>query len=284
MSGITTIWNQSAKPQDMSEVWSPSEEDGFQFLLENSEPGRYPKHVIIENHIGYMIMPGIYCFGKYEFSDFQPAYLSNWAKIFRCARKSAMLGYYLSDGHMLNPPSGFALLYLAIDQENIEILKKMNRTLGNYLLIENEVFETAEEQTAEKDPDSLETLQKSPKEDLVQLFPEDAAEELMPGLGIRDIRVGLKRIFSCRLPVTKYEYAYKSVDKLILIPYDRNKTDRQEYDLSILEELTVRRTEALRCGILIDRDYFLIDCGVQKAKQVLTPEAYELFRKNKILE
>ena len=266
MSKITTIWNRLDTPQDMSEVWSPSEEDGLQFLQKNREPGHYPKHIIIESHIGYMVSPGIYCFGKYEHSDFRPANLSNWVNIFRCARKSAVLGYYLSDGHMFNPPCGFALLYLAIDEENIEILRKMKRTLVDYQLIEDDVTENEQLQTSE--------------EACGQPVIENTAEELMPGLGIRDIRVGLKCIFSLRLPVTKYEYAYKSIDKLVLIPYNVNETGRQEYDLRILEELTVRRTEALHCGILIDRDYFLIDCGVQKARQVLTPEAYELIREN----
>ena len=56
MSEITILWNQLERTQDLSEVWTPSEENGLKFLQENRETGRYPKHVIIENHIGYMIM------------------------------------------------------------------------------------------------------------------------------------------------------------------------------------------------------------------------------------
>lgn len=287
MSEITILWNQLERTQDLSEVWTPSEENGLKFLQENRETGRYPKHVIIENHIGYMIMPGIYCFGKYSNkgnSDFQPAEIlvEDGQDIFQCARKSAVLGYYF--GVHIFPPDGFALLYLAIDEENIEILKKMQRYLDGYELFENAVLETTETQRETEEPAFPEIVLNPPKEDSGQTLIESTAEELMPGLGIRDIRVGLKCIFSARLPVAKYKYVYKSVEKLILIPYSIDRADRQEYDLCILEELTVRKTEALRCGILIDRDYFLIDCREQKEKQMLTPEAYELLRKNKLLE
>lgn len=299
MSEITTLWNQWDKPQDLSEVWNPSEEDGLKFLEENSEPRHYPKHIIIQNRIGYMIMPGIYYFGEGTYE------LSNETKIdpIPCSRKIAMI----------TDCSSFLrnLLYLAVDETNIELLHEIRNRLGKqtYCVVVNEPPAADETQTETEDSfvSSVCDEMSNALADFFKDFDEDwnppepslkpseespvesTAEELMPGLGICDICVSLKCIFLPRIAMNKYQYAYKSGDRLVLIhsddPYQSIsyrerpvRNGRQEYDLRIVEELIVCRKEVLHCGLPIDRYYPIISCRKQKIKQLFAPETYEMLQ------
>ena len=288
MSEITTIWNPRENFQDTSEVWNPSEEDGLT-SLRNSEPGCYPRHVIIKGRIGYMIMPGIYYFGDsgHETHSVKLS-RSEWDDDW--TREMAVIGRYIWEGGTFQMIEGFELIYLAVDEENIEILKKIYRT---FLAEENvELIESSKvKEEGRKGWDWWKGNGKA-QDTSVSLIGlkrdlEQGAEELMPGIGIHHISVGLKYIFLPRIQVQEYEYAYRSGNKVILINSEYLDAEwtggRSEYDLRILEELTVRRTEQLRCGIFIDRDYHLIDCKALKERQVLTPEAYEIFRECNVM-
>ena len=278
MSETAILRTRFDTPQDMSEVWSPSEEDGLEFLRRNNRPGCYPKHIIIQNRIGYMIMPGIYYFGKCT------SECSVEAKIapIPCSRKIAMITDCRSS--LRN------LLYLAVDEANIDYLYELQNILGDrlYSVIVNEppVVDEAQKEAEElfvssacaemtkafadifENNSRLSDISSNPsKESTV----ESTAEELMPGLGICDICISLKCIHRPRISMIRYKYAYKSGDKLVLINDDefdfftshweesaRNK--RQEYDLHTVEELMVCRKEVLHCGLPIDRFYPIISC------------------------
>ena len=276
MPEITTLWNQIESFADMSEEWNPFEEDGLKFLQENKEPGRYPRHVVINGVIGYMIMPGIYYFGN------DPEVTVLYARGICCARKSAIIGYNTSYGLSFE----IGVKYLAIDEENIPILKKMQRSMGcNCFVVEYQAYvKPVIEPTCIEDIFHIyEDLPKKCRENAsAQRLVGSTAEELMPGIGISHIRVGLKYVFLPRIEVKEYEYAYKSGDMLVLIAFAndaQSDDDRvRQHDLRMLEELTIRRTEFLRCGLPIERDYYVIDCKEQKEKQVLAPEAYDLFQ------
>lgn len=108
---------------------------------------------------------------------------------------------------------------------------------------------------------------------LSAVLEETTAEELIPGIGIRNISVCLRYVFG-GWESRNYDYAYKTEDCLVLI--DGNH--RREYDLRLVTDLIVTRIEVLNCGLLIEREYFLIDCKEEKEKQILGSEVYELLR------
>lgn len=296
MSELSVIWNQMEEFPDVSEVWQYSEEDGFRSLNENSAPGNYPKHIMLKGYIGYMVMPGIYYFWKHSDRPILSAFeLFELFDHNLCTREVAIMGRWTEARWGMK--AGYVTACLAVDRENIAILKKMRRTA-------EEGYKVIEEGTRLKDItartdlslpnvyrdracfDEEGLLCEELKDNSWKAPVDSDAEELMAGIGIRDICVGLKYIFLPRIAIQRYEYAYRSGDRLILINgdyYENGGTEytmkgRKEYDLRMVEELFVRRKEMLRCGISLDRDYLLIDCREQKIRQILVLEAYELFR------
>lgn len=172
---------------------------------------------------------------------------------------------------------GDTVQYMAVDNENIEVLKGLKRWPSKYHWFRHKARPVnspgwsafyRESVNADEDEDVFVPVDKcSP----AAVLGEDTAEELIPGIGIHDIRVGLRYVFCEREPVHSYDYAYKAGDRLVLI----GSNIRREYEFRLLTELVVRRSEILRCGLPIERDYFVIDCREEKERQILGPEVWK---------
>lgn len=217
----------------------------------------YPKHIFMDGFIGYMFMPGIYYFSPNE-SGKRPHIDRN----IRMGRKIAVIGQACF-GYGV---SKMTVEYLAVDEENIEILKEIQRGMGG------SIHEFPMQKTNSEQKWIAYQELEEPK------VPENSVEELVPGIGIRHIQVGLKYIFLPKIDITEYSYAYKEDEKLVLI----NEINiRKEYDLCMLEELVVRRKEKLKCGLSMDRYYILIDCCSEKERELLGPECYKRYQKVK---
>ena len=143
-----------------------------------------------------------------------------------------------------------------------------------------------DETEAEKTGDARQAIEKSEKssgqgqsvgdEDAFHL-PEDAVE-LVEGIGFSGLEVCFSTPFRKGKKLQKYEWAYIRDGFLYLVMKDRD--DKRSIDslrLETLSELLVRVEKEIVPGVEIPHIYYVIDCEEKKLKEILTPEAYEMY-------
>ncbi len=245
----------------------------FQKPDENNRYQGYRKHIQIGNKIGYLIEPGIYYFENPENRMWQECLKMDLNQ--RSKEEIAVIGHSTS----FRLSSEIAVTYLAIGKENFARLKEIQHTKEDSFFHEFRVANEREEFKICDLDELVESLKnKEPEEEpkLPQLEPE--AMELLEGMGFENIRLGYHTVFSKQIPIRGYKRAYILNEKLILIEmmYEQGKKrpERNEIDLRLIGELTVRIDVALNCGINMERDIKVIDCKEEKERELL--EAGEL--------
>lgn len=205
----------------------------FSFALpdENNICLGYPKHIFINGSIGYMFMPGIYYFGNEECPKIRGD--------IRMDKRTAVMGYE----NLFSETDEIFVVYLAIDSDHIQTLQNIQKyNKEKFLFHEFPIWEVEKEQ------------------DRVVLKVEEGAKELLPGIGMQDIQVGMKCASCSRSSFKKYLYVYKTEEKIVLYEEKENfEIVREEHLLCEVEELWIRKKEELKCGLVMERNQYVIE-------------------------
>lgn len=253
----------------------------FVFPDENNRYKGYPKHIVMGGCIGYLFCPGFYYFKD-----------TPWVEVgskLNVSYDTAIAGY--DDLYS----ASIKVSYLAVGQENIKKLSEAGKWMGRGWdmlkcsadTAEQEilpVYITAELEEKAKHTDLQELVewQNAASDKIVEkpMCIENSVKELIPGFGIRNLKLAFKYIFFPKKEAETYLYAYMTDHKLVLIKQGYQEEEiRKEYYLCMLEELIVFREEMLNCGVEMEKAYPVINCREEKEKQVFTPEAYRWIQK-----
>jgi len=75
-----------------------------------------------------------------------------------------------------------------------------------------------------------------------------------------------------------YRAAYKLGTRLVLISEECGTMKREEYDMRLMDVLAVSRNTKLKCGVECPIIHEVIHyTEEEKMREILTPEAYELY-------
>ena len=246
--------------------WEEPEADSITGLCRFRKPDEknmyhgYPKHIQMQNKIGYLIEPGIYYFGDCRFTLCDENLKMDLNQI--CDREMAGI-CYATDIH---PSPEVEVTYLAVGKENFARLKEIQSTKEDSIM---HIFRVSE--------DMKKTKAEIPAEEQPQ-EPEPGAVELLEGIGIKNICLGYHTVFEEQIPVRFYDFAYTLNGKLVLLEteamYERGVTrqKRNEVDLRLIGELTVRTETELKCGLKMERDIKVIECKKEKEQELLSAE------------
>ncbi len=229
----------------------------FQKVDESNTYQGYPKHIQLKSKVGYLIEPGIYYFGNYlgSLCEENPELKLNQ----EFDQEMAAICYSMD----FHPSLKVRVTHLAVGEENFARLEEIQRTKDDSFL---HVFKVANK--------------KAPK---VEVQPqtqasESEAVELLEGLGVKDIWLGYQTVFSGQIPFRQYDMAYILNDKLVLhetealYEWGITRPVRNEVDLKLIGELTVRVETELNCGIKMERDIKVIECKKEKEQELLNAE------------
>lgn len=233
----------------------------------------YLRHIQIGRWVGYLTEPGIYYFPQRDYN----VYRKDWLIIDTMKRfkKEVAVIAYATDFH---PSFDMAVDYLAIGRENFVRLKEIQKTLPNSFIYE---FKMAgnEEKFSNMQIIDIEEVYKNETKVRKEYIIEEQAREIFPQIGFKDICLSYKYIFHHRKNMEVYDIAYFFDNKLILVKYENNDVIKKECDLRLLEELIIRKKQMLKAGFVLERDIPIIKCKEEKEKELLNPEAYELWKR-----
>ena len=216
------------------------------------EDGTVPR-IVYNGYIGDMVEQGIYYFDTQK-GRCRPT-ISLGRNFDRDVAIVATLGYGLS--------STVYVWYMALDRKHFKRLKQIANEMRGFFYHEF-ICDAGQEKVERQEYDA-------------NRFGEDG-EELLPKLGVKDIEV------SFELPLIKtrrfkhYDYARRVGNYLHLVSKDGAEYRCEEYDMRLMTRLEVRKKVRLRCGYEYDAFLKIIDCEEEKYKEILTPEAYTLYR------
>lgn len=248
-------------------------------LLSLQFPEKDPdrKHIILKDCVGIMIEPGIYYFSM-------PGNRRNCGRVhinYNTHFKEKVAGICYSDDFHPSP-TGW-LEYLAIGEEHFARLKEIVEMTDYGFYHEFHQVEETDEKSQVLESMELEKLLKKVQEEdesQPEIIIENDAEELVEGIGFRKIELYFSIPLVCKEKSTTYEAAYKLGDKLILVNHNR---ERKEIDMRLMDTLYVQEKKFLRCGVICPVVHKVIDCKEEKLREILTEEAYELYKAGELL-
>ncbi|MBO5371529.1 MAG: hypothetical protein J6A75_02300 [Lachnospiraceae bacterium] len=237
----------------------------------------YPKQFQYKNFIAHMIEPGIYVFKRLYKENGSQSKL-DYVKMninATCDKEIAVIGhstgrlsFYMNVSHM------------AIGRENFGRLREIQRIISGSFMHEFKIG--TKERKCIEPIDICSLINELSTEEEIEYIPETGAQEIVIGMGMKNIELSFKWVFCKRIECQTYEMAYILGNKLVLLKRMYDKVCRREFDLRGMEELLVKKEQMLKCGIKIKRDIQVIDCKNQKEQEMLKNEAYTLWKENEI--
>ena len=217
---------------------------------------------------GYLVEEGIYLLDKELYLDINENYGCEFA----------VLGDMIFDGHL---SSTIDVTYITFEKKKYAILKQWERFSDrkNYYEFKN----TAEEKPAWtvwdecflSELNSQEALRKKKMAEIV-IDIEPEAEELLPGLGYRNIDLKFSSPLFKEMPYTCYPAAYMEGHKLVLMDVDKDyQIIKKKFDMRLMSLLVVRKQTEVRSNQMHEGYYPVIDKGKKIWQELLTKEMHE---------
>lgn len=157
-----------------------------------------------------------------------------------------------------------AVEYIAVGKEHFSRLKEIRRIVDNGFYHE---YGNCDSKIKDK----------SVIIPVVDTTIPDAAEELIKELGFFNICVSFERPFIGSSGFCEYDIAYKLENNLVLGIKKGEKVTFEYHDLRFLSALYVKQNKRLNNGIDYPVIHKVIDCGDERLKEILTPEAYSIY-------
>ena len=101
---------------------------------------------------------------------------------------------------------------------------------------------------------------------------------MIAGLGTEDVTLSFEIPLVAKREFKTYHHVYKVGDTLVLIRKDWDKKVREEFNMRLMTRLAVKKKVYLNSGYWYDAILKIIDCREEKYREILTPEAYSLYK------
>lgn len=180
-----------------------------------------------------------------------------------------------------SPDPDIAVEYLALGEEYFPRLKKLLEILGDGFYYEFSYGTVPEDNDGVVNVVSAEEIKQIlnavAEENYSDVLLEEGAEELVEGIGMRDICVHIQRPFFESKGFRTYTAAYRLGDELVLVQKMSDEIKTERHLLRYLSGLYVKEKVILNNGIEYPVIHNVIDLGEDRLKELLTPEAYELY-------
>ncbi len=239
----------------------------------------------INNHIGIMVEDGIYFFPRSGQAIGENLYNVPIIDLNSRFDVPAAGICYSTDFH---PSFDTAVEYLAIGAERFSRLQEICRLLSPSKHCYYHEFGIVKEEDTESDESkdvkalSMDDIMyainsASETEESKDLEPETGAIEILERRGFYDLEISYSRPFFEDEGFKKYDMAYRLGDVLVLVKKENGKVTKERHKLQFLSGLYVRTEESLKCGMDYPVIHPIIDCKEERLREILTPEAYELY-------
>ena len=259
----------------------------FKYQRVVREDGTVPR-IMINGCIGDMVEPGIYHFSS-EKKRGVPKVTTATSFGNMDIAAVANFDYGITADIFLH--------YVATDKKYFARLKELAKNMDGCIF--HEFIRLDLNKREEKKPVSIDDLYEE-QEERNKRFEEEAAEkekqkqelidrlggeELMKDLGTIEIELCFEIPLIKKQAFKKYDYVAKKGDTLILVyeDYESRHSGKKVFvvetlDMRLMTYLEVKQKVMLRCGYEYDVNHKIIDCMEEKYKEILTPEAYALYR------
>lgn len=267
----------------------PEKKMAFNFKYQRvvREDGTIPR-IMINGCIGDMVEPGIYHFSR---AKKRGVPMVTTATTFGNMDVAAVANF--DYGITMN----IFLHYVALDKKYFGRLEELADNMEGCIYYEfrkvdpedtlkkesvsiDDLYENQEERGKQ-----YEEIKKEKEKQRQELIRELGGEELMEGLGTTEIEVCFEVPLVKKCPFKEYEYVAKEGDRLILVYEDYESIHSGEkvfvvemLDMRLMTYLEVKQKVMLHCGYEYEVIHKIIDCTEEKYKEILTPEAYELYQ------
>ena len=235
--------------------------------------------MMLAGHIGIKVEPGIYYFP----TNGEQIGACTWSLpvVSTMSRFSEVRLAGICHATDFHPSPDIAVEYLAIGEEYFPRLKKLLEILRDGFYYEFSYGTASEDNDGVVhvlDEEDLKRLLDEPAEYRDLYIPlEEGAEELVEGIGMRDICVHIQRPLFESKGFRTYNAAYRLGEELVLVQKMRGEIKTERHLLRYLSGLYVKEKVILNNGIEYPVIHHVIDLGKDRLKELLTPEAYELY-------